>query len=70
MGPILLDDLTCEGSEESILMCNYSGVRAYNCYRNEEAAVSCRAGNDIGPLSLTANKSMCLYQIQLKFVSL
>lgn len=49
MGPILFDDLNCQGSEESLLMCNYAGVRARNCYRSEEATVICRAGNDISP---------------------
>lgn len=43
-GPIQLDDLRCQGNEATLLECDHSEFRVHNCYRHEEAAVSCRAG--------------------------
>lgn len=45
MGPIHLDAVSCEGNESTLLECSHRGLTIHNCYRNEEVAVTCRAGN-------------------------
>ncbi len=39
--PIHLDDLQCEGDEETLLDCVHSGVGRHNCDHNEDAGVVC-----------------------------
>ncbi|CAI8006184.1 Scavenger receptor cysteine-rich type 1 protein M160 [Geodia barretti] len=45
MGPILLDDLHCDGDEMSLLECPHIGIRNHNCGHHEDAGVIC--SNDI-----------------------
>ena len=40
-GPILLDDLRCNGSERSLLECSHIGVGNHNCRHFEDASVDC-----------------------------
>ncbi|KAM4697947.1 macrophage receptor MARCO [Rhinophrynus dorsalis] len=40
-GKILLDDVNCSGSEESILECDKSNWEMHNCKHNEDAGVQC-----------------------------
>ena len=44
MGPIHLDDVHCQGNETSLLDCSHREMRRHNCYRSNEVAVVCRAG--------------------------
>uniref|UniRef100_UPI00398F723B HHIP-like protein 1 n=1 Tax=Pristiophorus japonicus TaxID=55135 RepID=UPI00398F723B len=40
-GPILLDDVECEGNEKSLLQCLHSAVGETNCSHREDAGVMC-----------------------------
>lgn len=40
-GPILLDDLRCNGYESDIALCNNRGWYNNNCGHGEDAGVSC-----------------------------
>ena len=44
MGPIQLDDVRCQGNEKALLNCAHREMRQHNCYRSNEVAVACRAG--------------------------
>ena len=41
-GQILLDDLQCTGSEESLLQCPHGGINSHNCGHSEDASVTCK----------------------------
>ena len=45
MGPILLDDLHCNGDEMSLLECPHIGVGNHNCRHHEDAGAICSNGN-------------------------
>ena len=40
-GNIVLDDLSCTGSETSLFDCSYLGVNNHNCGHSEDAGVTC-----------------------------
>ena len=40
-GPILLNDLSCIGNENSITECGYRSVGAHNCSHSEDVGVVC-----------------------------
>lgn len=39
--PIVLDDVTCTGSEDSLLECNHRDWGANNCDHDEDIGVTC-----------------------------
>ncbi|XP_033106180.1 deleted in malignant brain tumors 1 protein-like [Anneissia japonica] len=48
-GPILLDDVSCSGSETSLLECNHNGQGNHNCRHSEDAGAICSIN---GPVRL------------------
>lgn len=40
-GPILFDDLRCDGSENALSECLHSGFGVHNCGHGEDAGVTC-----------------------------
>lgn len=45
--PILLDDVNCRGTENSLLDCPHREIGLHNCNHREDAGVECLAGMDI-----------------------
>ena len=40
-GGILLDNLTCTGTEGSLFLCPHNGLNVHNCGHSEDAGVKC-----------------------------
>ena len=40
-GPILLDDVTCRGTESTLFECIHNEVGLHNCAHSEDAGVVC-----------------------------
>ena len=43
-GPILLDELQCNGNESLLSECPHNGIGVHNCDHNEDAGVLCLLG--------------------------
>ena len=41
-GEIILDELKCNGSEDSLLLCPHSGLYVEDCGHSEDAGVVCK----------------------------
>lgn len=39
--PILMDDVTCTGSEDNILKCKMSAIGVNDCFHDEDVSIVC-----------------------------
>ena len=46
-GSILLDNVVCSGSEDTILQCRHSGIGSHNCVHDEDVSVQCSESGKI-----------------------
>ena len=46
-GPILLDNVACEGNEDKLSKCDHSGIGMHSCYGHISFAIIC-PGNTSG----------------------
>lgn len=44
-GKILLDNVQCNGIENSIFRCTHNGIGVHNCVHSEDAGVECKLDN-------------------------
>ena len=43
IGPILLDDVNCNGEEQKLFDCVHAGIEVGNCDHSQDAGVVCLA---------------------------
>ena len=46
-GPILLDDVTCTGTENTIFQCSSKPIGQNNCQHREDVGVRCQVGKSM-----------------------
>eukprot|EP00057_Strongylocentrotus_purpuratus_P009587 XP_011664061.1 PREDICTED: deleted in malignant brain tumors 1 protein-like [Strongylocentrotus purpuratus] len=51
-GPILLDRVNCDGTEDNLAGCGYSGNARYSCSHTSDAGVMCYSGVHPNPLQV------------------
>ncbi len=56
-GPILLDDVNCNGNEERLENCGSNGFGVSNCAHGEDAGVRCMSAAPRGNFRTHANNS-------------
>lgn len=56
-GPILLDNVDCEGTEETLLDCVHNGANVHNCGHYEDAGVLCQ--REYAPVIIYDNWGEC-----------
>ncbi|GAA6094610.1 scavenger receptor cysteine-rich domain-containing group B protein [Tachysurus ichikawai] len=56
-GPILLDNVDCNGGETDLSQCGNQGWGIHNCYHYEDVAVTCKGNTVLGPQGLSEEPS-------------
>ena len=51
LNPILINDLNCTGSEESVWECPYNGIEGYSCNHRQDASVMCQGTSSVNEYS-------------------
>ena len=54
IGPILFDDVQCNGFEQRLFDCSHPGLEVNNCGHHEDAGVECSAGKQYHLFSVNA----------------
>ncbi|XP_076455166.1 scavenger receptor cysteine-rich domain-containing protein DMBT1-like [Babylonia areolata] len=63
-GPILLDDVQCSGTEESLLQCRAKPLGQHNCGHSEDASVICANGGGRNQIRLMPGPSYGRLEVQ------
>ena len=58
-GTIWLDDLRCNGEEESLFNCRHVGIGRHNCSHSEDAGVACSRGKGVLYLIYVCEMFLC-----------
>ncbi len=46
-GPVVLDNLMCNGLENRLFDCSHAGLERTSCSHNQDAGIACRAGKEM-----------------------
>ena len=57
-GPILLDQVRCNGNELSLLDCLQNPIGQHNCSHAEDAGITCSTGNCCNSRLVSMDKNM------------
>ena len=59
-GPILLDDVDCDGHERTLLECFYPAIGDHNCGHHEDAGVVCGDGKFTADANTVCVMCVCI----------
>ncbi|KAJ8022250.1 MAM and LDL-receptor class A domain-containing protein 2 [Holothuria leucospilota] len=65
VGPIWMDDVHCNGNENSLDQCTHRGFGSHNCVHSEDAGVRCVGPKDIDPDEVLLHCSPTSFQVDI-----
>jgi len=69
-GAIFMDNLVCNGPENSLADCSHNGWNVHDCYNTEAVAIECHGRSTIGKCTAQYHSQCVTMQAYIKVVDI